>query len=46
MGILAEEAFAVQSTYHWTKGKNPDQLVFGQDMIPPINHMEDWRYIC
>ena len=29
-----------------TKYKNPGELVFGQDMIIPINHVPDWRYIC
>ena len=44
-GILAAEAFAVRSTYHMTKGKISGQLLFGRDMILPINHMADWRYI-
>ena len=43
MGILVAEAFAVHSTYHRTKGKSPDQLVFGQDIILPINHVAYWR---
>ena len=45
IGILETEAFTVRSTYHTTKGKSPGQLVFGQDMTPPINHVADWRYI-
>ena len=45
MGILAAAAFAVHSMYHRTKGKIPDQLVFGRDMIPPIDHIADWSYI-
>ena len=45
MTILAAAAFAVQSTYHRTKEKSPGQLVFGRDMILPINHAADWRYI-
>ena len=45
MEILAAEAFTVRSTYHRTKEKNPRQLVFGIDMILPINHVADWRYI-
>ena len=32
-------------TYQRTKVKSPGQLVFGQDMILPINHVADWRYI-
>ena len=45
MAILAAAAFAVQSTYHRTKEKSPGQLVFGRDMILPINCVADWRYI-
>ena len=45
MGILAAAAFAVRSTYHMTKGKSPGQLVFARDMILPINHVADWKYI-
>ena len=29
IGILAAASFAVRSTYHQTKQKNPGQLVFG-----------------
>ena len=46
MGILAAAALAVRSTYHHTKEKIPGQLVFGRDMILPINQIADWRYIC
>ena len=46
MGILAAVAFAIRSTYHRTKGKIPGQLVFGREMILPINYVADWRYIC
>ena len=45
MGILAAAAFSVRSTSHCNKQKNPIQLVFGQDMILSINHIENWRYI-
>ena len=45
MGILAAADFAVQYTYHRMKN-NPCQLVFGRYTILPINHVEDWRYIC
>ena len=45
MGILAALAFAVQSIYHKNKDKSPGQLVFGRDMILPINHVAYWRYI-
>ena len=45
MGILNTAAFAVRSTFHITKDKIPRQLVFGRDMILPINHITNWRYI-
>ena len=46
MGILAAADFEVQSTHQRTKLKIPGQLVFGIDMILPINHVADFRYIC
>ena len=45
MGILAAAYFAIRSMYHRTKVKIPVQLVFGRDMILPINHVADRRYI-
>ena len=45
MVILAAEDLAVQSTYHRNKKGIQVQLVFGQDMILPINNIENWRYI-
>ena len=45
MGILAAAAFKVRSTYHRTKVKSLDQMVFGRYMILPINNLADWRYI-
>ena len=45
MGILASTAFVVRSMYHSTKQKIPVQLVFGQEVILPINHVADWGYI-
>ena len=44
--ILAAVASKVCFTCHRTKGKSPSHLVFGRDMILPINHAADWRYIC
>ena len=44
MGILSAAAFAVRSIYHTTKSKSPGKLVFGQDMILPINHVVDCKY--
>ena len=46
MGILAAATFAVGTTEHRTKQKNPGELVFGQEMILPINHILIWKYIC
>ena len=45
MRILAAADFAVQNKYHRTKQKIPGQLFFGQDMVLPINHIANWRYI-
>ena len=45
MGILAAAAFAVRSTYHRTKCQILGILILGQDMILPINHIENWRLI-
>ena len=45
MVILAGADFVFLCTYHRAKGKSPGQLVFGQDMILPINHVADCKYI-
>ena len=45
MRILLVAYFAVQSTYHIIKDKIPGYLVFDQDMIIPIKHIGDCRYI-
>ena len=45
MGILASEAFAVRCTDHRTMVKSPGRIVFGQEIILPINHVADWRYM-
>ena len=44
--ILAAVASKVCFTCHRTKGKSPSHLVFGRDMILPINHAADLGYIC
>ena len=46
MIILATAAFAVRATYHRTKQKSPCRLVFGRDMILPINRLENRIIIC
>ena len=43
--LLGKEIISVRSTYHTNKGKSTCQIVFGRDMILPINHLADWRYI-
>ena len=45
MGIPAAAAFTVGSMYHREKVKIPGQLFSDRDMILPINHIADWRYI-
>ena len=44
MGILAAAYFELKYTYHRKKGKSPGQIVFGQDLILPINHISSQRY--
>ena len=45
MRILAAAAFVVRSMYHSKNVKIPSQIVFVQDIILLIKHVEDWRYI-
>ena len=45
MVILNAAEFAVQDKCHRTKQKSPGQLLFGRDMILPINHIANWRLI-
>ena len=45
MVILAADVSVVRSTYHRTTGKIPGQLLFGRDMILPIKHIADCKYI-
>ena len=45
MVILEKTSFRVQSSYHNTKYKIPVQIIFGQDIILPINHVSDWRCV-
>ena len=44
MGILAAEAFVVQSTYHRTKQKFQSNSFLSKDMILPINNISNWRH--
>ena len=39
---LSSVAWAIRSTYHTTLDATPGQVVFGRDMILPIQHKADW----
>jgi len=43
--LLSAVGFAIRSTYHTTLQSTPGQLVFGRDMIFPIQHLADWQEI-
>ena len=45
MAILASVAYAMHSTYHTTLQATPAQLVFGRDMIYPIEYVAEWDVI-
>jgi hypothetical protein len=40
--FLASDAYAICSTFHTTLKAKLGQLVFGRDMVLPINFMADW----
>ena len=42
---LASVAWAVRSTYHTILNATPGQLVFGRDMVLPIQFQADWARI-
>jgi hypothetical protein len=42
---LASVAWAVRSTYHTILSATPGQLVFGRDMVLPIQFQADWARI-
>ena len=44
-GILTAVAFAVRSTIHTTLQATPAQLVFGRDMVLPVDYETDWNEI-
>ena len=46
IGILMAAAFAVGYTYYRTTQTIPGKLVFGRDMILPINRLENRIIIC
>ena len=43
---LASAAYAIRSTYHTTLKGTPAQLVYGRDMIFPLQHQVDWAVIA
>jgi len=43
--FLAAASFAIRSTYHTTLGATPAQLIFGRDMLLPIQFKADWALI-
>ena len=45
MGILAAEYFSICYTFHTTNKKSPGQLVFGEKIIVPIEHVANWGLI-
>ncbi len=44
--FLTATAYAIRSTYHTTLQATPGQLVFGRDMILPIQFKADWARIA
>ena len=44
-GLVSAVGFAIRSTYHTTLQATPGQLVYGRDMIFPIQHLADWQLI-
>ena len=43
--ILNSVAYAIRSTHHLTLDATPAQLVYGRDMIFPIQHEAEWNLI-
>ena len=44
-GILAAAAFTIHSILRTTNKKSPGQVLFGQDMIVPIEYVANWILI-
>ena len=44
-GFLSSAAFAIRSTFHTTLEATPAQLVYGRDMILPVQFKADWDAI-
>ena len=43
--VLASVAWEIRSTYHTTLEATPAQLVYGRDMIYPIQYIAEWDLI-
>ena len=43
--FISSTCFAIRSTYHTTIGASPAELVFGRDMILPVQYKADWNLI-
>ena len=44
--LLNSIAWAVRTTYHTTLEDSPAQLVYGRDMIYPLQYIAQWDVIC
>ena len=44
--ILVSVPYAVRSTYHTTLQATPAQLIFGRDMIYPLEYVAEWDIRC
>lgn len=43
--FLTDAAYAIRSTYLTTQEATPAQLVFGRDMVLPVDYKTDWKEI-
>ena len=43
--ILASVGYAIRATYHTTLGATPAQIIYGRDMINPIEYIAEWDVI-
>ena len=41
--ILAAGTFSIRHSYHQTHGHSPSQLVFGRDVVIPVDEEIDWE---
>ena len=44
--FLTSTAYAIRNTYHTTLKATPGQLVFGRDMLLPMNFKANWAQIA